>query len=119
MAEHNEEVLEQVKEIRRREPDTPSRDLYEMAQRMDPAVGEMSLRQFHARYVLTAGRALKKDGAGETSRPARKAASSGRAKGKRTSERRPPRPRKEADDGGGGRREEIRAVFVQFARDFS
>lgn len=124
MPEINHEVMDQVREILQRQPDATSRELFDLAQRMDPSLAELSLRQFHGRYVLSAHRALRKNASpGEPARPRATRRSSARAKdkgkGKRASGAKEQPAERKAAAKGAPRRDAIRAVLVQFARDFS
>jgi len=52
MAQRNEQVLDRVRQELDRQPELGSRQLFEIAKEMEPAMEENSLAQFHARYVL-------------------------------------------------------------------
>jgi hypothetical protein len=52
VAERNEEVTRRIVEMLDKYPTLKSRQLHDMAQRMDTSIAALSLRSFHARYVL-------------------------------------------------------------------
>jgi hypothetical protein len=52
VAERNEEVTRRIVEMLEKYPTLKSRQLHDMAQRMDTSIAALSLRSFHARYVL-------------------------------------------------------------------
>src|SRR5262245_14111878 len=52
MAERNQKVLDRVRQELQKAPELGSRQLYELAKKVDAAIGGDSLQQFHARYVL-------------------------------------------------------------------
>jgi hypothetical protein len=52
LADRNEAVLERVTELLGKYPKLSSKQLFDMAIRMDPAIEEPGLRSFNARYVL-------------------------------------------------------------------
>lgn len=89
MAETNPKVMELVDREIRKNPDVETGELYEKARKVDEGIGELTLRQFHARYPLQVKRKL--------------------------APRKPRRPRRrrkaEAD------RQAIRDVLLRFARD--
>jgi hypothetical protein len=127
VAERNQQVLEHVREQLGANPQLGSRELYASAQEVDRGIGGDSLQQFHARYVLPVKR---EQGAGQ-----------GGASGRRSGAKRPKRPRKDkaqpeqpaaqeaaasakprrarAQAVAGADRDRIRAVLLEFARDFS
>lgn len=101
MAEKNEKVMEMVRDRLEKNPDAETQELFERAQKIDSSIGDLSLRQFHARYPLqvkrkrASGRSKKKGAAKSSGRPAAKAASA-------------------AKDGS---REAIRDGLLSFAKD--
>lgn len=52
MAEVNEKVMEMVRKELEASPDASTTELHEKAKKVDPAMKELSIRQFHARYPL-------------------------------------------------------------------
>jgi hypothetical protein len=114
MAERNDEVAARVREVLSRDRDASTTDLMRAATEVDPAVDSLSKRQFNASYVLPAKRVLghtAKRGArkGAGKKPSRAKAPAGRAASETASAR----------GGGGDDRERVRAVLLEFARDFS
>jgi len=127
VAERNQQVLDFVREQLRASPHLGSRELYASAQEVDRGIAGDSLQQFHARYVL----------------PVKREQSAGKsgAAGRRSGTKRPKRARKEkaqpqqpavqeaasaakprrarAKVAAGSDRDLIRAVLLEFARDFS
>ncbi|CAN5697941.1 hypothetical protein BH23GEM6_BH23GEM6_18420 [soil metagenome] len=121
MAEHNQQVMQLVVDELEKDPAAGLEFLYERAKSVDPSIGELSLRQFHARYPLQVKRRRSR-AAGR-----QKASSPRKKKQSETSEekRKAPRVRKQrqhsASDPGGQtlNREEVRALFIEFAMDFA
>lgn len=121
MADRNQQVMTEVEQRLQRAPNTSSRDLYEMAQEMDPSIGDLTLRQFNASYVLPykRKRAARRKGRGskKSAAPSRSSSSSTtpRRRGKAASGKR------SGGDGGGrgggADRERIRGVLLDFAGD--
>jgi hypothetical protein len=149
MAQRNEQVQDRVREELNRKPDLGSRELFELAKEMDSSLEGIPLASFHARYVLpvkreqAAQRAQTEASAGEgkKSQPRKQSQRRGKQTAGETEEpaeaaapEAAKRPRKQAarteqTTGGeqtsarqqpeGGGREQIRAVFMEFARAFS
>jgi len=135
MAERNEKVLERVRTELQRNPNTPSRDLFEMVKAEQPeAVRDESLRSFHGRYVLSLKRGAGKTGrsGGAAKKGARKAAGKTARKGARKGTRGAAaaetgsRPRAAYGSRGGkrqreaeARRTQVRGIFLQFAREIA
>jgi hypothetical protein len=137
MAERNEQVLDRVRQELNNNPALGSRDLYDIAMGVDASIAENSLQQFHARYVLPIKRErAAAEGAGG-SRSAERPRRSGQRRTKATPEARPRRRAAQTTEStpaaassgeparrrrrrrGGPDREQVRAVFMQFARDFA
>lgn len=72
MANVDEKVMAMVEAELAKNPDTGSSDLFEMAKAEEPSIGELSLRQFHARYPLQVKR---RAAAAASAAPGKKAAS--------------------------------------------
>lgn len=51
-SERNPEIIERVREKLEKYPELKSRQLYDMAVRLDTSLATLGLRSFHARYVL-------------------------------------------------------------------
>lgn len=58
MADTNEAVMDMVREKIKKSPDISTQELYEQAQKVDKGVGDLTLRQFHARYPLQVKRQM-------------------------------------------------------------
>lgn len=101
MAKTVEDVMKMVERELDRDPDISNEALYEKARKVDGSIGDLTLRQFHARYPLQVKR--------------RRAAASGRSK-KRTSASGRGRARKAARASGGDR-EAVREVLLRLARE--
>jgi hypothetical protein len=104
----NEKVMEMVRKELKANPDAENKDLYRKAEKLDASIGDLSLRQFHARYPLQVKRkrAAKKRSSKSTTR---------KKGGKRTSTKK--RTGKAAK--GEVDRQAIRSTLLQFARDVS
>lgn len=115
--------MERLRAELRDRPDVSTQALQEVAADIDPAIGELSRRQFNAGFVVPLKR-----GTGSTTKKA--------AGGKRAAERggkekkqqaaapgrstaKPPRAEAVQSARPGVDREQIRAVLLQFAQDFS
>ncbi|HET8653906.1 MAG TPA: hypothetical protein VFL93_00135 [Longimicrobiaceae bacterium] len=110
MAERNDEVAARVQAILSRDRDASTTDLMRAASEVDPTVDSLSKRQFNASYVLPAKRLLghtAKRGAGKKSPRAKAPAGHRRSDAARVR------------GGGSERHEQVRAVLLEFARDFS
>lgn len=104
----NEKVMEMVRKELEANPDAENKELYRKAEKLDASIGDLSLRQFHARYPLQVKRkrAAKKRSSKSTAR---------KTGGKRASTTK--RTRKAAQ--GAVDRQSIRSTLLQFARDVS
>ncbi len=126
MADRNEKVMAEVEQRLQRAPDISSRELYEKAQEMDSSIGDLTLRQFNASYVLPFKRkraARRKSGGSKKKAASTRASSSSTPRGRKRS--------RSASAGGGGSassgatsesrggadRERIRGVLLDFAGD--
>lgn len=54
----DDKVMELVEKQLRKNPEVTNEELFEKAKGVDPSVGELSLRQFHAKYPLQVKRKL-------------------------------------------------------------
>lgn len=127
MAKRNEQVLDRVRQELNRKPDLGSRDLYEKLQDMDSSIKEGTLQQFHARYVLP----IKRERAAQRAEAEAKPSKRGQPHAAEKRQPEPAEPRaapqarrkvSAATETGAERpvdREKVRAVFMQFAREFS
>lgn len=117
MAERNEKVYERVRQELGKNPNLGSRELYELAKQSEKSIGQDTLQQFHARYVLPIKRQqASASGGGRRSRKgkARKAkAPTTGGKTTRKTGRRGKAPE------GPTERDQIRTVLLKFAQDLS
>lgn len=102
MAKTDEKVMALVEKELKKNPDASVNELYEKAQKAEPAIGELSLRQFNARYPLQVKRRMSRQESG-TKRSRKRTTRKAR--------------RKKADDG--ERREKVRQTFLRFASDLA
>lgn len=93
MAASEDKVMEWVQKQLKKNPAVSNQELFAKAKEIDPAVGELSLRQFHAKYPLQVKRKL-----------APKSGTRGRSRRRRAKEL---------------NREAIRESLLKFARDVS
>lgn len=95
-----------------RDPNVATEVLAEKARKIDPAVGELSPRQFHARYPLQVKRTL--------SQGAPKKGKRGRKRGGKAPAPAGTAPKRASRRGAPtGERDAIRGVFLDFASDFA
>lgn len=137
MAETNPKVMAMIEAELARDPSISNDELLAKAKKIDRSVGNLSARQFNARYPLQvkrrkdgskparkkptgrakkkASRAGKPSGAGKTTRaatsrrPGRKKAASGATR----------RPRSTAAPASGGDREAVRKILLDYAKKVS
>lgn len=107
MAEIKDDVMAMVRSELEKDPDAENRDLFEKAKAIDDSIGDLTLRQFHARYPLQ----VKRQKAQKANRQKKKKK---KAKGSRGG-------RKAAKGSAGGDvdRERIRRTLLDFAKDVS
>lgn len=98
MAKSDEKVMALVEKELKKKPDASVTELYEKAKSEHPSIGQLTHRQFNARYPLQVKRKKSQKSPGRSSR--------------RGSSR---SPRKSSS--GGSQREKVRAVFLAFATD--
>lgn len=116
MAERNEQVMEMVAKALEEDPDVKAEVLYERAREIDAGIGDLSLRQFHARYPLPVKR---KRGA------ARKGATRKRKKAARGSQRSAasapgsPGGKRGAKQRDANPRDAVRRIFLDFASELA
>lgn len=99
MATDSEKVMQMVEKELRRNPDIANAELYEKAQGVDESVGELTLRQFHAKYPLQVKRRMAPKTSGK--------------KPRRRSRRTRASRKGEVD------REAVRRSLIRFAKDVS
>ena len=107
MAERNPQVMEMVAKELEKDPEAKADSLFEKARKIDPSIGDLSLRQFHARYPLPLKR-KRSAGKGRARRPRSRAKSAPPAKQKSAPARRQGAPR-----------DEVRRIFLEFASDLA
>lgn len=110
MAEVNEKVMEMVRKELEASPDASTTELHEKAKTVDPAMKDLSIRQFHARYPLQVKRkkSLAEGGGRRTKTRRSRKSSSGSSRGKRG-----------GASGGTTSTNEIHTVLVEFAKEVS
>jgi hypothetical protein len=116
MAKTNPEVMALVEQELEANPNAELPHLYGLAKELDPAVGEMDLRQFHGRYPLQIKR--RKSRADAPAERARQPRPRKRAQEK-PAEARQPRQRRSPADAAAERRSVVRAAFFDFAKEFA
>lgn len=107
VAERNPQVMEMVAKELEKDPEAKADSLFEKARKIDPSIGDLSLRQFHARYPLPLKR-KRSAGKGRARRPRSRAKSAPPAKQKSAPARRQGAPR-----------DEVRRIFLEFASDLA
>jgi hypothetical protein len=121
MPERNQKVQDRVREELAKNPGAGTKELQEVARGVDASIGELSLRQFNAGYVLPlkrsgAGRRQGKQTGGAAKGRGRKAAASGEPrKASRPAAKQPARESSQPAN----ERDRVRATLLEFARDFS
>lgn len=103
----NEKVMEMVRNELDRNPDAENKELYRKAEEIDASIGDLSLRQFHARYPLQVKR--KRAAKSRSKKPG-----AGRGGGGRKTARKAAKAADASVD-----RETIRSTLLRFARDVS
>ena len=120
MADRNARVQDLIREQLQKNPDATTGELQAAAKGIDASVGDLSLRQFNAGYVLPLKR---RSGGGK--RKAKAAAPRGRAgRGPRqasapAAKEAVPARRGARTAAAGSDRDRVRGVLLQFARDLS
>ena len=98
MAKSDEKVMALVEEELKKKPDASVDELYEKAKAAEPSVGQLTYRQFNARYPLQVKRKKSQKSAGGNSRRG-----GNRSRPKASSRL--------------SQRDEVRAAFLAFAMD--
>lgn len=105
MAEINDDVMSMVRAELEEDPDVENKVLFEKATEIDEAIGDLSLRQFHARYPLQVKRQKAQ-------------AKGGRKKKRKSKSSSAKRTGASARSGDGGvDRERIRGTLLEFAKE--
>ena len=120
MAERNQKVFERVQLELSKDTKLGSRDLYEMAKKVDEAISEDSLQQFHARYVLPIRRAESRQRGDSGSKATRR----GTRRKKVVEDAKPAREKRTARAAVSAQaiiqeRQRARSVLLTFAQEFS
>ncbi len=100
MANVDDQVLAAVETAIKKNPKATVDELMELAKGVNPSIGKLTKRQFHARYPLQVKRKMS-------------SAKGGRRRSRKRSAR--TRPAKGANNG----REAVRAAFLRFASDLA
>jgi len=116
MPERNQKVQDRVREELSRNPGAGTKELQEIAASVDASVGELSLRQFNAGYVLPVKRS---SGGGRKSKGSAPAKGRGKRQAAAPAQRAQPRQRSRQSAAPSDDRERVRATLLEFARDFS
>jgi hypothetical protein len=136
MAETNQQVLDTVRQELQKSPNRGSKELYEIAIGAEPSIAEHTLQQFHARYVLPIKREQAAAKGGGQKKPAKRkprsraaaAAPAPAAESKQPASRgrksaaaeaKGPQQQQRRKRRGGPDREQVRSLFLQFAREFA
>lgn len=106
MAEVDEKVMKFVEETLKKSPDLELEEIFQRAKAVSPSVGELSKRQFNARYPLQVKR--RRAQAAKPKRAAGRKLTASRAKPRRARKETTPEPR-----------DWIRNVLLQFATDMA
>jgi hypothetical protein len=101
MPKSDEKVMALVEKELKRKPDASVNELYEKAKAAQPSVGQLSYRQFNARYPLQVKRRKSQSSPGN----------------RRGSTRRAARRSTLPSHAGDSQREKVRAIFLAFATD--
>lgn len=111
MAKTDEKVMKMVEKELEKNPDISVSDLFEKAKKVSSDIGELTNRQFHARYPLQVKRrkAMKSGGKKKTAAPKRRK--------KRTSTSR--KKTVSAGTASDANREAVRGEFLSFASDLT
>ena len=121
MAERNQKVFDRVRQELTKNTNLGSRDLYEIAKKVDESINGETLQQFHARYVLPLRREQSR-AAGGSSGAAKKARKSTRRKA--AEDARPVKQRRvskalRSAQAAMQERQRARAVLLRFAQEFA
>lgn len=108
MAERNPQVMEMVAKELESDPGVKADVLFDKAREIDPKIGELSLRQFHARYPLP----LKRKRSGGKRAGGRAAKAGAGRSGRRAGPR--PKGKREASP-----RDQVRRIFLDFASELA
>jgi hypothetical protein len=126
--ERNDAVIQRVRELLEKYPTLKSKQLLDMAVRMDPALHELSPRSFHARYVLPIRRErARAEGRTRPHADAGRKQASKRGSGKRAAQNRQDgaspneiaaaSPRRKRSAPGDGEHARVREILLRFTRD--
>jgi hypothetical protein len=116
MAKTNEKVMEFVESELERNPDISVPDLQAKAAKVDSAIGDLTARQFNARYPLQVKRRKARASEGSGAKTSRRSKRATRKSGRSTSSRRARKaPAPASDDA----RAAVRGVVLRFASDLA
>jgi hypothetical protein len=121
VADRNEKVMDLVARELEEDSSASLEHLYDQAKSVDPSIGELSLRQFHARYPLQVKR-RKSRAAGRHKPPSpRKKKQQATSETKQSAPRSRKSKQSQPADSGSQEldREKVRALFIDFAMDFA
>jgi hypothetical protein len=115
LADRNEDVMNMVRSELEKDPKIGLESLYARAKAVDSSVGELSLRQFHARYPLQIKRGKARAEGKKPTRSARKKRASRQASESQAASA----PRARRGSGQDVDREKLRSLFLEFASEFA
>jgi len=113
MSDTHDKVMKMVREELAKNPDASNDDLYAKAQKIDRSIGDLSLRQFHARFPLQVKRKKAQ------SRKTRKASGSQAPASKTAASRKSSKSGRSRSSAKGVHREAVRDALLAFAREVS
>ena len=136
MAQMDPKVMEMVERALESDPGVGSSDLFERAKKRFPSVGDLSIRQFHARYPLQVKRRRSRDAEASPAKAAPRRSLRGRKRASATTEsssrpargrprRRPamteaaPRSTANSTSNAPHARDRVRAILLSFATELA
>lgn len=126
MADRSVKVQERIREELAKNPGATTGELQAAARSVDASVGDLSLRQFNAGYVLPLKRGSASAGGGRNAKAKTAAPAQRRGGRRRQAPVAAPAPkpaatrgRRSAPAGAMDDRDRVRTILLQFAKDFS
>lgn len=122
----SQQIMEMVEDALEKDPSTGSRDLFERVKERFPSVGDLSIRQFHARYPLQIKRrkSLNEEGAQKSprrrpTRSRKRAAPRARNSGRSGRQERRSVARAPGETSSAQARARMRAILMDFATELA
>lgn len=109
MADIKDDIMRMVRKELEKDPDIENQRLYEKAKEIDGSIGDLTLRQFHARYPLQVKRQKAQQSRGRKKK---------KQKGKTASRKATGGGRKRGGEGAVDR-DRVRATLLRFAKEVS